>query len=1052
MISRSKLQRHLASIIIFSMVIIPFNGLWTNQIDCVYAADTSGITILSGLDVSKATSTNSLEPYSEHWFKDFNISADLSHNRALLYSLTISDRSSFDKIPADYDQAEAMQWGMDPGLGIDTLHKHGFDGAGSVIAYIDQPAAMHNQYKTANLHYKNNSTQNSSMHGPAVLSLLVGKDIGTAPKAEVYFYGHEAWRADQTTHAECLYQIIEQNKKLSDKEKIRMVGFSDNIDPSEKNEEAFKTAVKACEDAGIMVWFCGDYASAVFAPESDRNNPENVYPDHWGNFDPNLVYVPAGSRTTAATDNGNKYIFWGSGGLSWTMPYALGVYADALAIDPTLTEEEIRKLIVDTAYKNAKGLRIINPVEFVATVLERVGRTTDAKALRTDYKKSLKYLYAVMDKSKMSSADILSVEKYLQTIKGVAILEVDASKYHSSDALYSALQTDALQRGGTTVGIQLIGTPDTVPAFDVKYKVDMGSDIDDAGSMKTDLFYGNFNNKVSDIDTSFSVYDCFNSDKNVDLTSAWPVARLPLKSGQFEKFFEKYENFAGKTRYSRLPIVNFSNPIFAQATHIDDMSYFLDRAKNEFKILSSDQYRLYANQKGDFPVNNSGLLGGFEEENLKKENKSGIVEFIINSHGQQNNIDKCWYENNKEKRASLVNSDTINTVLSANPYYLDCWTCNNGYGMADNLTTAALNGQCMGMFSATHIISNNGVNCRASLSKMKNSNFYYFYYEYLKGLNDGKTRAAAFANAQSKYAEALIDDSKNGIKADANYQFNLCNLLAYQNFGVIEPRTITGNESGVSPQKDNSKESPSSSYKTINKGKIELKIGKKKTLKKPSKSKTIKWKSNNKKVAKVTKKGKVTAVSAGTAKITAKVGKKKFVWTVTVKAKIKSFGYDSSKFWNNGAMMRYNGELDQEADYYLDGNLLSVIIVNDDGQSSFNFGMLLSDGNHVLTIKKEGYKTFKHVFSWTTPTIKGIFAQDPFIRENTLYAIMNPKLEGLDVSYSIDGISVIPTRSFVNGDGVFVAWFDVSSLGQSEHTLTVFANGFETENKTFVIN
>ena len=46
-------------------------------------------------------------------------------------------------------------------------------------------------------------------------------------------------------------------------------------------------------------------------------------------------------------------------------------------------------------------------------------------------------------------------------------------------------------------------------------------------------------------------------------------------------------------------------------------------------------------------------------------------------------------------------------------------------------------------------------------------------------------------------------------------------------------------------------------------------------------SKNVKWKSSNKKVAKV-KKGKVTAVKAGTATITAKKGKKKYKCKVTV--------------------------------------------------------------------------------------------------------------------------------------------------------------------------
>ena len=46
-------------------------------------------------------------------------------------------------------------------------------------------------------------------------------------------------------------------------------------DENEKNTEEFQKAVKACEKAGIMVWFCGDYRGASFIPNSDKNNFEN---------------------------------------------------------------------------------------------------------------------------------------------------------------------------------------------------------------------------------------------------------------------------------------------------------------------------------------------------------------------------------------------------------------------------------------------------------------------------------------------------------------------------------------------------------------------------------------------------------------------------------------------------------------------------------------------------------------------------------------------------------------------------------------------------------
>ncbi|MBE5748477.1 MAG: hypothetical protein E7344_02475 [Clostridiales bacterium] len=728
-----------------------------------------------------------VEPFGTYWFKGSNkISADLSKNPALAYSLTISDTTSFSKLPVGYDSAALIEWGKDPGLNVDILHKHGFTGKGATIAYVDQPVSWHEQYSGSNIHVKNNSDTDHSMHGPAVLSLLAGKNIGTAPEAEVYFYGHAAWLADQRTHAECLYQIIEQNKSLPDHQKIRMVAFSDGIDTSEGYAEEFQAAVDACQKAGIMVWFCQEYGSVSFLPMSDKNNYNNLVLDQWWNESsiPKLVFVPASGRTSAATMDGSEYIYWPTGGLSWTMPYVLGLYAIAIQIDPTLTQNDLRDLIVSTAY-DLNGMPIINPVGFVCAVLQRVGRGDEAQAMLDEVSARTKYTYAIMDTANMTKEDLTSVGKYLASITDSQVLVVDASFFASAKELYVAMKEDASKRGGEIVGVQIFGNSDLVPAFNVKYKVQINNAIDEGGTVLTDLFYGNFNNDPQVITNGYNVMDHFAQNWDVDLVPQWKVARLPLAKGEFSAFFDKYNQFVLDTGLQRQDLVNFSNPIFASTRHVDDMGVFLGRMDKEFNLLDVP-YRLYGNLVGQYPVS-TDVLGGFTAENLAAENDIGMAEFIINTHGQPDNMDKCYYINNKEIRESFVNMDTINQVLDGNPYYLDCWTCLNGAGMIDNLTTTALNGKCVGMFSATIVISNNGVDNKAAVDQMKNSNFYYFYYNYLKALNQGKSRSQAFCDAQQAYATALIADGADGTDWAANYQYNLYNVFAYHNFGVFEP-------------------------------------------------------------------------------------------------------------------------------------------------------------------------------------------------------------------------------------------------------------------------
>ena len=74
----------------------------------------------------------------------------------------------------------------------------------------------------------------------------------------------------------------------------------------------------------------------------------------------------------------------------------------------------------------------------------------------------------------------------------------------------------------------------------------------------------------------------------------------------------------------------------------------------------------------------------------------------------------------------------------------------------------------------------------------------------------------------------------------------------------------------------------------ISNSKITLTVRQSKTLKVKGTKKKPKWSSSKKSVATVSKKGKVVAKKAGSATITAKIGKKKYKCKVTVKNKKKT--------------------------------------------------------------------------------------------------------------------------------------------------------------------
>jgi subtilisin family serine protease len=69
------------------------------------------------------------------------------------------------------------------------LHTAGITGRGVAVAIIDQPMFQdHPEFAGRIVAYRDFGTESeSSMHGPAVTSLLAGTNTGTAPEAKVYY-------------------------------------------------------------------------------------------------------------------------------------------------------------------------------------------------------------------------------------------------------------------------------------------------------------------------------------------------------------------------------------------------------------------------------------------------------------------------------------------------------------------------------------------------------------------------------------------------------------------------------------------------------------------------------------------------------------------------------------------------------------------------------------------------------------------------------------------------------------------------------------------------
>jgi hypothetical protein len=243
------------------------------------------------------------------------------------------------------------------------------------------------------------------------------------------------------------------------------------------------------------------------------------------------------------------------------------------------------------------------------------------------------YYYVLYNSQKVDASDLAAIKQYSNQLgqSGEVILK-DTSSLAASIQVYEALKKDSGSRKGTLKGVQIIGSSKDVPAFNIHYKIQMESGIDNGEDFKSDFFYSTFKNDAAVLN-DFSIYRAFAEKKNVSFSPEWTVSRLPLTKGEISKFISKYNQYVAEVaKLDTVPLVNFSNPIFAEKEHTDDMAYFIrERLDKEYHILSSSQYRLYGLQQGYYPVT-VPVLGDCTKENLTAENAKGVMDLFINSH------------------------------------------------------------------------------------------------------------------------------------------------------------------------------------------------------------------------------------------------------------------------------------------------------------------------------------------------------------------------------------------------------------------------------------
>lgn len=313
-------------------------------------------------------------------------SCDLRYAGNILGTLRFNNETLWpptDRLPDGFDPNALLQEGMNPGLGVRELHNQGITGKGVYVAIIDHPLFLtHPEFvgKIVAYHDVNCAAVGHSIHGHAVTSLLVGTHCGTAPEARVFYVAAPSWTLDSAHFAEALEWIIDCNRGLPESEKIRVVSVS--ASPSglrssfKKNKAQWDEAFGLAQKEGLLVLDCTlhhGFISACWYDPNDRENPAGCtpgYPGMPGRYRPDNLMVPTSFRTVARHDEANRpsYQYLGRGGLSWSIPYVAGVLAMGWQIRPELSPEQMINLLFQSAYKNNKGVKIIDPKAFIQRI------------------------------------------------------------------------------------------------------------------------------------------------------------------------------------------------------------------------------------------------------------------------------------------------------------------------------------------------------------------------------------------------------------------------------------------------------------------------------------------------------------------------------------------------------------------------------------------------------------------------------------------------------------------------------------------------------------
>ncbi|MBQ8255389.1 MAG: S8/S53 family peptidase [Alphaproteobacteria bacterium] len=321
-----------------------------------------------------------------NWFDVFSTdisNIDLREASDKIKYMSFDDKTVFpsdDKMPSDFNPKVLLEKGKNPGLGIKNLHTKGITGKGVTVAIIDNALNIdHKEIKDNIVHYEKLGHPVENYHGPAVSSLLCGKTVGVAPDVKLVYFAssflpkeNENKQFSFDNDILALNKILEMNSHLPKDKKISAVSISRGWYGDDKE---FKEVVSKLIDSGVFVFtanandYYAGFSGTMFLARNPDSDPDDVQ-SYFAAFDypaNEFLFVPSGNRTTASHMANDSYMYWGArnGGISWQMPYVVGMWALAKQVYPDLQPKQFIEIMMRTVYKTYKGENIINPTKII---------------------------------------------------------------------------------------------------------------------------------------------------------------------------------------------------------------------------------------------------------------------------------------------------------------------------------------------------------------------------------------------------------------------------------------------------------------------------------------------------------------------------------------------------------------------------------------------------------------------------------------------------------------------------------------------------------------